>query len=133
MTDYRKLVNSIREWRQIRPMLYEEAAMFDDAADAIEELVEKAQPEKVCIANVTLSEEQVREAVEMAKRGIVQVFPSAQPERKKGKWERHYSRPNVYADLFWHCSECGYKSDNQYAYLYYNFCPNCGADMREKE
>lgn len=54
--------------------------------------------------------------------------PSAQPERKKGKWERHYSRPNVYKDLCWHCSECGYKSSNNWADKW-NYCPNCGCEM----
>ena len=39
-----------------------------------------AEPEKVCIARINLSEEQVREAVEKAKSEIVQVLPSAQPE-----------------------------------------------------
>lgn len=63
----------------------------------------------------------------------VEVQPTIEPERKKGKWERHYSRPNVYEDLYWHCSECGYKSDNQYANAYYNYCPNCGADMRGEQ
>lgn len=53
-----------------------------------------------------------------------------EPKRKKGEWERHYSRPNVYADLYWHCSECGYKNDDQYANVYHHFCPNCGSDMR---
>ena len=61
-------------------------------------------------------------------------FPTieAQPERT-GKWERHYSRPNVYADLYWHCSECGYKNDDQYANVHHKFCPNCGARMEEGE
>ena len=55
---------------------------------------------------------------------------SAQP--KRGRWERHYSRPNVYADLFWHCSECGYRSSDNWADKF-NFCPNCGADMRGEQ
>ena len=38
-----------------------------------------AEPEKVCIARINLSEEQVREAVEKAKSEIVQVLPSAEP------------------------------------------------------
>lgn len=52
-------------------------------------------------------------------------FPSAQPERKVGKWVNGA------------CSQCG--SHAPYwamASTYYrsNFCPNCGADMRgEKE
>lgn len=52
---------------------------------AIEKLP-SAEPEKVCIANITLSEEQLREAVEKAKNGIIQALPSAEPERKTGKW-----------------------------------------------
>jgi len=57
----------------------------------------------------------------------IKELPSAGP--KTGKWERHYSRPNVYADLLWHCSECGYRSSDNWADKF-NFCPNCGADMR---
>lgn len=60
-------------------------------------------------------------------------MPSAEPERKKGRWERHYSRPNVFADLFWHCSCCGYKNENQYANVYHKFCPNCGEPMEVKK
>ena len=55
---------------------------------------------------------------------------SAQP--KRGRWERHYSRPNVYADLFWHCSECGYRSSDNWADKF-NFCPNCGTKMEVTE
>ena len=53
-------------------------------------------------------------------------------ERKTGKWERHYSRPNVYADWFWHCSCCGYKTPDNWANKW-NYCPNCGASMMEGE
>lgn len=57
-------------------------------------------------------------------------LPSTKP--KVGKWERHYSRPNVYADLCWHCSECGYRSSDNWANKF-NFCPNCGAEMEVTE
>jgi len=57
----------------------------------------------------------------------IKQLPPIQP--KRGKWERHYSRPNVYADLFWHCSECGYKDIENYAPVYHHFCTNCGAKM----
>ena len=52
--------------------------------------------------------------------------PTIEPERKKGKWERHYSRPNVYADLCWHCSVCGYKTAESWA-NHFKFCPECGS------
>ena len=47
----------------------------------------------------------------------------------RGKWERRYSRPDVYADLFWHCSACGYKSGVSGANTY-SYCPNCGAYLQ---
>lgn len=50
---------------------------------------------------------------------------------KHGRWERHYFRPNVFADLYWHCSECGYKNGNQWANRYHKYCPTCGAKMDE--
>lgn len=48
-------------------------------------------------------------------------------ERKKGKWindERFLDFAN--------CSECGYQMDVHAERGYFNFCPNCGTDMREK-
>ena len=62
----------------------------------------------------------------------INAAPTITPERETGKWERHYSRPNVYADLCWHCSECGYESSYSWA-NHYNFCPNCGSKMEKKE
>lgn len=54
-------------------------------------------------------------------------MPSAQPDRKKGKWNQIISIPN---DMYgrYYCSECG-KEGNPVWY----FCPNCGADMRQPE
>lgn len=53
-------------------------------------------------------------------------------KRKTGKWIRHYSRPNVYADCFWHCTCCDYKTLDNWANKW-NFCPNCGAKMEGKQ
>lgn len=51
------------------------------------------------------------------------------------KWVRHYTRPNVYKDLFWHCSNCNFKTASVNADKYYKYCPNCGAlmDKENKE
>ncbi len=50
--------------------------------------------------------------------GVLEGLPSAQPERKKGKWL-----------LFdgYSCSRCNYKPQTTGLPRY---CPNCGADMR---
>ena len=55
-------------------------------------------------------------------------LPSAQPEQKKGKWERVYldhvasgERPSIF-----YCSSC-----NQCVPFPTNFCPACGSDNRQ--
>ena len=58
-------------------------------------------------------------------------LPSAQPERKRGKW---IEDDDGWDGVIWRCSECdalfaltdGTPEENEY-----NFCPHCGADMRE--
>ena len=52
-----------------------------------------------------------------------------QQERKKGKWVRKFSRPNVYLDLCWYCTACEERVADSWANTF-NFCPNCGAEMR---
>lgn len=47
-------------------------------------------------------------------------LPPAQPERIKGRWTRDNA-----------CSECGCQPWFSGDIHNYNFCPNCGADMRE--
>ena len=59
-------------------------------------------------------------------------LPSAQPERKKGKWiitktERGWNCAEYPTEVT--CSNCNYIEDYQKAL---DFCPNCGADMRSK-
>ena len=59
---------------------------------------------------------------------------NAEPERKTGKWIMHENRSS------WYCSECN--ADDYYAYRWDydtgeyefqdNYCPNCGADMRQE-
>lgn len=59
----------------------------------------------------------------------IEDLPSAQPERKKGKWRRRIIDSGYNAD--WICSECGYRVKTDF--VNYNYCPNCGADMRGEE
>ena len=42
---------------------------------------------------------------------------------------RHYSRPNVYADLWLHCEKCGGVVDDRYRP---KFCPECGRKVKWK-
>ena len=53
---------------------------------------------------------------------VINELPSAQPERKKGKW--------IYDSDCYICNQCrsafGWWADSQTS----NYCPNCGADMR---
>lgn len=64
---------------------------------------------------------------------LILQLPSAQPERKKGKWIPHPNREYKEWDV---CTACGtgckrreYDGGGMTEYSY-NFCPYCGADMR---
>ena len=57
-------------------------------------------------------------------------LPSAQTERKEGKWLHKWSGDgSVWLEQ--NCSECGVTFEEEPNN--YNFCPNCGADMREDD
>lgn len=59
-------------------------------------------------------------------------LPSAEPERKTGRWIRHPEQKNIYGGKCVECSECGEKyvvshiEDEKY-------CRNCGAKMEVDE
>lgn len=56
----------------------------------------------------------------------IEQLPSAQPERKTGRWIPHEDEDGEhYGDK---CSECGEWYVMPYGKT--NFCPNCGADMK---
>ena len=67
-------------------------------------------------------------------RMVIENLPSAQPKRKTGKWNGYNAdNPDWLRDdgspVFLTCSECyGMVMNNGSAH--WNFCPNCGADMR---
>ncbi len=48
--------------------------------------------------------------------------------RPKGEWIACGDGENVP----WMCSHCGKTTAHKYKVMYGNFCPNCGADMREE-
>lgn len=54
---------------------------------------------------------------------------AAESERKKGKWKREVlgSTSGYGTTVMYQCSEC-----EQMAISQYNYCPNCGTDMRKE-
>ena len=71
--------------------------------------------------------------------GTTERLPSAQPERKTGKWIPHIEKSREYIGTvlvyveydYWFCDTCGYRVEN--GQPTYNFCPNCGAKMEGEE
>ena len=69
------------------------------------------------------------EANAITMRGIFMLnqFPAADVvEQKQGKWLDVTTLDNEF--ICWVCSECRHGAD--FVDEPYNFCPNCGADMR---
>ena len=65
---------------------------------------------------------------------FIRGFPAADVvERKTGRWCADYdgySDGEPVYDMWW-CSECGTYFDEWDDKPTWNFCPNCGADMRK--
>ena len=60
---------------------------------------------------------------------MVDDAPSINIEPKRGEWKRRIVDNGFNAD--WVCSECGYRVKTDF--VDYNFCPNCGAKMTDKD
>ena len=66
-------------------------------------------------------------------RKALKELPSAQPERKKGRWipqDHNKSKGNISTCVYYFptCSVCGSVGNDNY-----NFCPNCGSDNRGEQ
>ena len=70
------------------------------------------------------------ESVDRIAKAVANELPSAQPERKKGRWiiDRKFGADIMSGGNMVICSECG----KGIMYGKQNFCPNCGSDMREE-
>lgn len=70
----------------------------------------------------------------------IQSLPSAQPERKKGKWVEvavtdGYDKDGIKTWIsVMQCDQCGFIVNAVEGHMaQYNYCPNCGADIRGEE
>ena len=82
----------------------------------------------VCVMydDMCSTEEAVEKAIIATKRNAIfglERIPSAEPERKKGKW-KIYTDERFDID-YYKCSECGYEPYRKMDVS--NFCPNCGS------
>ena len=61
----------------------------------------------------------------------VLVAQAVLPQPKRGKW---ISADAIFGGVPFYCSECGENTrDTVMGKPRWNFCPNCGADMRQRE
>ena len=75
--------------------------------------------EKIKSLPLELDAETIQRCIELSN------MPSVHSERKKGRW---ILKENIFKVAVAYCSAC-YEIDSHMP----NFCPNCGADMREEE
>lgn len=69
---------------------------------------------------------------EGCKKVIESLPPADVPERKKGKWNVLYY-DDCPQDGIWKCSVCGHIRLAYDDITPTNFCPNCGAEMRQDD
>ena len=107
------------EERSVKNVIKENARGMQDDTISREQAIEVVQNR-----HMMLSKEKVLLINDLEK------LPSAQPERARGTW-----MPDTmcYYEERFICSECkgNYKVDTCMGNPMWNFCPNCGADMRE--
>lgn len=60
----------------------------------------------------------------------LKALPSAQPERKKGRWIKVNGKTAINCSACYHCS---WSLSFEDTVKRFNFCPNCGADMRGEQ
>ena len=96
------------------------------AIEAIkEDKIDLTNPNVVAVFKATGDFEKVETQVMTCDRHI-EILKDLPSERKRGKWEI----TNLGAvGVFDSCSEC--KRVVKHKAPFYNYCPNCGADMRE--
>lgn len=58
----------------------------------------------------------------------VRNLPSAQPERKKGRWIKNSTHINCSV-----CKHCSWSLTFEDTVRRFNFCPNCGAEMKGEQ
>jgi len=61
---------------------------------------------------------------------VLKALPSVQPERKKGRWIKVSGKTAINCSA---CHHCSWSLSFEDTVRRFNFCPNCGADMRQKE
>ena len=59
--------------------------------------------------------------------------PSIDIEPKRGEWVKRTHDTLIAQVNFAYCSECGQPIMHEHTRSLWSFCPNCGADMRERK
>ena len=123
-TEILLLRKDLRELPSAQPETHDKRAEMH-ACDLIDR-----QPSYSCShENDTISRRMAIDAIFGRSHEIIKMrignLPSAQPQRKRGKWIRQSNkRKTLYG--WYQCSECGAFCGGET-----NFCSECGADMRE--
>lgn len=63
----------------------------------------------------------------------IEEAPSIDIEPKHGEWVKRTHNTLIAQVNFAYCSECGQPIMHEHTRSLWSFCPNCGADMRERE
>lgn len=131
-TIYRdEAVKICEKWRQRAKEHHDRDGwyMADILLRFMKEMPSADRPHKV-IAQVTLDEEKLHESVKEAVKRFKEEYEIT--DRPQGKWINGHHINGVY---YKRCDQCFAEIEDSFfgeSSFDVNFCPNCGADMRDK-
>ena len=102
-------------------------ARYIDADELINYLKDLQKP-----MNIGFGEESVLVSINLKSLiSSIESLPTADVrENVNGEWTDHRTLEH---DGEFYCSNCGFVLDSYIQGAFYNYCPNCGADMRGEE
>ena len=107
----------------------QQVSRYIPVADELETMLKIIQNDWGCKV-ISVSETTVNKTPDCSSQAFIIIYDDTQKDVQRGKWHECYTDSHHYSGI---CSVCGKSSIKNLNEKPYDYCPRCGADMREKE